>query len=108
MNAQIPMNVPLLGQQQAVQFGCAENDGNLATPIVIPALLTGPNGAKMIVSFGGLTKLEHGALQVAASIAGAQRQDMCETPSDIAKCAADLAEQVLAECAKRQPELHTK
>lgn len=94
MNGGIPMgDVPLIGQQ-SVQFGLVENDGHLASPTVIPALLQGPGGSKVIMTFGGLSKLEHGALLIASGSTA--------TVAD----AVDKAQAVLAECARRQPQLH--
>lgn len=99
----IPMgDVPLIGQQQQPQgLACCENDGHLATPIVVPALTKGPGGLAVVQSFGGLTKLEHGAFLLAATM-----HEENESYAAVAENAANLAEAVLAECAKRQPELH--
>ena len=88
------MNAHLLGQQRPQEFGCSVHDGPLAAPVIIPALMQSPNGAQVIMSFGGLTKLEHAAIAIAAGhdIGGIE--------------AVQRAKEVLAECRKAQPELY--
>lgn len=111
---QVPMEAHLLGQQRQVEFGCSVNPGPTATPIIIPALMPNEKGQQLIMSFGGLTKLEHGALLIAASLAHAEAEDqfrhpdkeLPDSPGPLARLASDLAAATLAECAKRQPEIY--
>lgn len=87
----IPINVPLLGQQQQQQFDTTPVvlPGPNVTPVILQA--TGPDGVVRNLVCGGLTKLEH-----VAALVGAANMDMNEL-----HCV-DWAEALLAECHRRQ------
>lgn len=77
-------------------------DGPLAQPSNVA--MQGPGGMQILV-MGGLTKVEALAGQIAATIAAQKPSDSkCELCEDIAHVAADIAESVLAECARRRTE----
>lgn len=103
----VPMNAHLLGQNKPQEFGVSVNPGPLVAPLVIPGMMKTPEGATVVMSFGGMTKLEHGALQIAAALMTGRAESMTEaTAREIAADACAMAAVVLQNCAKIQPELH--
>lgn len=89
--------------QRILQPGAVNIDVQLhaempnATPAVAP--IAGPNGQVKVVIFGGLTKLEHLAGQVAASLALAGDDNQ-----QIAERAVAVARAVLTAAAEQHPE----
>ena len=71
--------------------------GPNATPATI--IEKDATGNVEIIQAGGLTKLEQGALMIAASMASV---NVAEDPSGDAAAAVEFARVVLAECAARQ------
>ena len=101
------MNAHLLGQQQQKPqaFGVSVNDGPLASPLVIPQLLGTPEGAQVVMSFGGLTKVEYVATEIlAAFLARVDTDSTAEQINTITAAAVSMARLLLAECQKSQAE----
>lgn len=99
----VPGQVPLLGQQKqvtSIPVMTQQTSRPLSYPTSI--VLPQPNGIPALVVTDGLTKLEHGALQIAASVLGSQSCDAAWDEEHISIMATSLAHSVLDECAKRQ------
>lgn len=84
----------------AAKIVVENHPGPLAQPVSITAKT--PQGVQIITA-GGLTKLEHGALLVAAGSMGSLiGSEPCDIPADMAERVVLIAESVLNECAERQ------
>ena len=90
---QVPMSVPDLSRPQEVRIGNQVIAGPMAWPSYL-AVQTSQNQPPVLFTFGGLTKLEYGALLIAGSCVYATDQIPME--------AVDLAAAILAECERRQ------
>lgn len=89
--------IPTIGQQPT-GVGCQDVDTARAFPVSVAIQV---NGAAQIISFGGLTKLEWMAGQIAAAV-----WTPCGSLGDYSppseKMVVDYAESILAECERRQ------
>lgn len=110
----IPVDVPLIGQQkQQPQPAHLAQPGLLAEPVVFPHLVGTSSGHAAVLTYGGLTKLEAAAIQIAAQVAPEHlaqpwqgNEGLSEVSRGIAVTAATIAEHVLIECARRQSPPH--
>ena len=73
----------------------SHHDGPMANPVSLPVQET---GGVHIHTFGGLTKLETVAAQIAAGLAANSER----MPEEAAELSVELAEQVLAICQQRE------
>lgn len=90
--------VPLIQQKQNIQLRHVMQDGPTAVPVVVNGLLPGGDGVQILASFGGLTKLE----ALAGQIAGHLVQSLECDDVGVAEDAVNLAQAVLDECRRRQ------
>ena len=93
-------HVPLVAPKQEMQLKHFCQDGPTAAPVVVTGLLPTPNGVQALVSFGGLTKLEALAGQIAGHLAADDSDEAGNRT--MAVCAVNLAQAVLDECKRRQ------
>lgn len=94
--------VPLVAPKQEVKLQHIQQDGPTAAPIVVNGLLPASGGIQALVSFGGLTKLEALAGQIAGHISGVAMAAGKHDAEMVALTAADVAQAVLDECKRRQ------
>ena len=87
--------IPTIGQQPT-GVGCQDVDTARAFPVSVAVQV---NGAAQIISFGGLTKLEWMAGQI-AGIGWLDTDDVA--PTEAAAIIVDYAAYILAECERRQ------
>ena len=92
--------VPMIAPKQELKLQHIQQNGPTAAPVVVNGLLPAAGGVQALVSFGGLTKLEALAGQIAGHMTGwpAEHQNV---PA-MAAGAVNLAQAVLDECHRRQ------
>ena len=74
-NGRIPVQVPLLGQQQQIRLAHVMQDGQAALPVAVPGAVPLADGTQAVVTFGGLTKLEYLAGMIAGHLAASKDFD---------------------------------
>lgn len=94
----VPIDIPLIGQQKSIQPGHVAFSGPLAAPVAFPAVVNKSDGQPVILTFGGLTKLESAAIQIAAGMATDGELLGPDATQRIASGAVRIAQDVLGEC----------
>lgn len=101
----VPMAVPLIGQtnQGGVKMQLTRHAVPLAQPVQL--VLQGPGVAQVHV-FGGLSPLQHAAIEIAAGMAAFHTESLDQAQFPIlASRAVALANDVLAECGRVEAEI---
>ncbi len=96
--------VPLIAPKQSIQLRHIMQDGPTAVPVVVGGLLPLEGGVQALASFGGFTKLEAAAVQIAGHMAAVAVTASTWDTEMIASSSADCAQAVLDECKRRQTE----